>query len=194
MAPSKTRSSKKSAPKSAGLSAAAKQAVAARKKLRGSSKKASPRGPVAPDKTTRTHPDARQSVLRRAGLSERSELTAEQCKRADSAPASLNGSALAKRIMNGDAGKSKSTSTAAGSGERGPKSTGIVAAIEKVLDGASPKEKKEGLDASTITERILKGGLAPDLKGKTPRNTVAARLSTGKQFKKVTRGHYKLAK
>lgn len=117
------------------------------------------------------HPDNIRAVLKRASLSEASELDADQLKRAEMVAAGEVGSkqsgpALANFIMKGGKGGAAKSSRVKGK-------MSMAEAAKQILSRA-----RGPLHAKEVYERAKKQGLI-DTDGATPEQTMAARLATG---------------
>lgn len=103
-----------------------------------------------PATTSGEHPAARRAILKKAGLSENSDLTAEQAERADSEVAkNMAPGSLATFIMKGGNGKGGKPT-----GSRKPRADGKLSARDaalKVLKNARGKP----LPAKVAAERLL---------------------------------------
>lgn len=144
------------------------------------------------------HPENIRKILKRAGLSEGSELNPPRLARvkavlereADIAAGKLKGKAMSQRelhrfiMKSGDAGGGK----AAGS-SRVPGKMSMNAAAKQILGRA-----RGPLHAHEVCKRALEQKLV-ETKGKTPEQTMAARLAVGTrkgEFKRTAPNTYTL--
>lgn len=130
------------------------------------------------------HPTNVRAVLKAANLSEGSELEKDQLQRAKDAAEQhkmmaagelkgqpLKGVALANFILKG--GKGAGGKTAGGRGGRVPGKMSMTEAAKKILG-----RSKKPLHAHEIARRAIAQKLI-ETKGKTPEQTMAARLAVG---------------
>jgi hypothetical protein len=113
---------------------------------------------------TSNHPPKRRATLKRAGLSEQSELTAEQAKRADSASSKMSAERLSAYIMRGEgakaaAAKSKYSAEVSAAAKQvreiiGPKSG--APGPKQVKRVATVLKDRDPVEASGISAKALK--------------------------------------
>lgn len=123
------------------------------------------------------HPDEIRAVLRRANLSERSDLDPDQLERAKLMVdhGGRSGVALADFIMKGGKG------AAASGRKRVPGKMSMAEAAERILARA-----RGPLHAREVYARAKRQGLV-ETAGATPEQTMAARLATGAKAGKFKR-------